>query len=216
MNKNPSLSLAYYLVTTGFTIGLLGLILFMLELVLNAEPGIDMPIHIVKNQQKISLIKYGNDVLWDSEKDSSGIVQTNYDAKSIINLPVHYLRKSDKGLYIFFVFRYLLEYLVWMSIGYQVFLILFDAKRKEVFTSANISRLRKTASRFLLLSLLFILSFDFRGYLDQESELYISSSFSVRMPGTGITYLLVATLVFVLASFIQEAKQLKEEGELTI
>ena len=219
MNRKTSISLAYYLVTTGFTIGLFGLVFILGNLFSNGDVNAVINVDL-NSSHDISTIRYDRDALWQYNEDSSlqedVVRKYPYDIGSIVQLPVHYLRESHPFEYYFFVLRFLIEYISWLYIAYQAFLILYDVKRKKVFIAANTRRMRKMGYIFLMLFVLFTVSLEYRGSLSPGNGLYIWSDTSIKVIGNYTMYLLIASLVFVFASVFHEGKQLKEEGELTI
>lgn len=235
MKSKTALHLAYYLVTTGFTLGLIGLIIMLLSLIMTGRiPVGEKEINIRHGNytQLRTVVDDDKYVLYDTSfyyRDSAGsknefsVPDESYvradwlNVKNSIRIPSEQLKQRHRIQDFYINIRFLLIYLGWLYIAYQIFLVLYDIKKENYFVSRNPSRFRKMGFVFFFISLMHLFTLEYSGMLYSDYELYIMSEFEINIFGRGfLSYLAIAALMLVLSLVFIHGKILKEETELTV
>lgn len=231
MKNKSALYLAYYLVTNGFTLGLIGFILIVISQFNNggiSTDKIEVKIISDKHDRVRSIIEdgkylFGNNMNVPDKEEKAGITD-EWSKKSdwariknTVMVPVEYLRNSRSIQYYYRIISFLMIYLAWLYIAYQVFLVLYDIKKDQFFIEKNPVRVRKSGFALLVIALLNLFQFTYIGRFSGNDVLFIQSDFSVRVfDREFLFYLSISSLMLVLSMVFQHGTILKEEADLTV
>lgn len=245
MRNKLSFRVAYTLVTTAFTLGLLFLLLSVIGVFFGSGGSIswnniELKVSVASNNKWITAIveetgksKPYNEYVLNEKGDTIGrnsgsreIMDTlkvfkkedfvEHIEDPTIKLPLSYFKKSGNINYILLQSRVFLLVLLWEYILYQLFLILYDLKNEIFFIQSNTRRMRRIGYAFIFMCLLDF-KYDFNVFLSPENALIIHSGSKVSFfTGNFFLYLTIASIVFVLSWVFNQGTQLKQENDLTV
>lgn len=231
MKENTALGVAYFIITRGFTLGLISLIFILSAIIVSLAGGgapdfaDDLELFVKEPGHRENIVSArgassGQDVsLVSTEKSLSGKEYTSFhvSTKTYVKIEAGKAAKIVPFHFYFQLIRKLMTYLTWMFFTWQVFLILYDIKHRQSFAAKNERRIRRIGYALLFLAVYYCLVFDFYAELVGDTDLFIGVSPRLALfPGDAKIYLITGILMFVLSAVFAQGTRLREEVELTV